>query len=88
MFGELSLRALALLLMQRLSDGAVQLVSRLQLWPEVLQKILPNRRVSAERPSHTALLRSLTNATPQRFVRLNSVFLLCSCDINLPWRER
>lgn len=42
-FGELPLRALALLLLQPLGNGAVQLMSCLQLRPEVLQKILENK---------------------------------------------
>lgn len=42
MFAELSLIALTLLLLQRLRNGAVQVVGCLQLWPEVLQIILAN----------------------------------------------
>lgn len=44
MFRVLLLRALALLLLKRLRNGAVQLMSRLQLRPEVLQKILQSKK--------------------------------------------
>lgn len=43
--GVLPLRGLAHLLLQGLVDGGVQLVDRLQLWPEVLQKILQQQRL-------------------------------------------
>lgn len=44
MIRVLLLRALALLLLKRLRNGAVQLMSRLQLRPEVLQKILQSKK--------------------------------------------
>lgn len=46
MFGELSLRALALLLLQRLRDGGVELVGRLQLRPEVSQIVLVGKETN------------------------------------------